>query len=397
MGMRLHLFFSVSLIACGGTLRNAAPEPLASSPVPPGFDRFHSSVVHQSIEGSASVGADGNVAVTDVSQRMTLLLHDRGARISFGTVSSAERGGALAHAMQFLRMPTEAVDAIFDGHALCALRNDGKIRCADLESHEKTEITADPGSTRLLALGNHVICAMRPAGDFQCFDGEKEQKGLASQLAENGPAADVIPESPCFVTRDKKLACMDRTFMDFRGVRVVATDVERASVTDSIGDLGGGCAIKSDATVVCWGGFNELGQSGDGKRGPHDGPWNVKGVANAIDVARGPLHACALTKEHAVMCWGAADEYAFGDAALASATHFRTCDQGESPGGGNCVTKAPMGKTNGALHLVPVRVPELEGVVSIAVGADVTCGLRTDGVVLCVGNGHAGPWTLRTR
>jgi len=289
--MRLHLFFSASLIACGGTLRNAAPEPLASSPVPPGFDRFHSSVVHQSIEGSASVGADGNVAVTDVSQRMTLLLHDRGARISFGTVSSAERGGA----------------------------------------------------------------------------------------------------------RDKKLACMDRTFMDFRGVHVVATDVERASVTDSIGDLAGGCAIKSDATVVCWGGFNELGQSGDGKRGPHDGPWNVKGVANAIDVARGPLHACALTKEHAVMCWGAADEYAFGDAALASATHFRTCDQGESPGGGNCVTKAPMGKTNGALHLVPVRVPELEGVVSIAVGADVTCGLRTDGVVLCVGNGHAGPWTLRTR
>src|SRR5437870_2819030 len=149
----------VFLCACGGALRNAPPEPLGSSVVPPGFDRFHSSTIHQSIDIDAS-GA---------SQRMTLFLHDRGGRISFGTVSSAEQSGAMAYAMQFLRLPTEAIDAVLVDRSLCVLRTDAKILCAELEAHRKTEIPVDPTSTRLLSLGNDVICAMRAAGDFACF------------------------------------------------------------------------------------------------------------------------------------------------------------------------------------------------------------------------------------
>ena len=50
----------------------------------------------------------------------------------------------MAYAMQFLRLPTEAIDAVLVDRSLCVLRTDAKILCAELEAHRKTEIPVDP-------------------------------------------------------------------------------------------------------------------------------------------------------------------------------------------------------------------------------------------------------------
>jgi hypothetical protein len=397
--MRLLAFASLLLVACGGTLRNEAPPPLAPQPVTPAFSSFWSSALRTTTSASASMRPTGEVAVSGAVTRTTTFLVGPSRRIAFGAIEGGELGGVYAHRMQFLLLPTEVVDAALVEAGLCVLRTDSKVRCAPLDrSRQPMDIAVDPAATRLFSIDADRLCVMRAGGDWACYRESHskwdEDKYGAADLAKFGVAESTVPDSRCFLTRDHKLVCFEGASSDLRGPRVVAEGVVQASVGAGQGDFGAGCAAKVDGAVVCWGGMNETGTSGDGKRGPHDGPWLAKGVGDAVSVARAADHACALTRGHRVMCWGAADGWSMGDAALASATTYRTCHEGESPGAGDCVTEPSFGEPHNHLHLVPVRVPELDGVVSIAAGYETTCGVRTDGRVLCVGGGHPGPWTI---
>ena len=77
------------------------------------------------------------------------------------------------------------------------------------------------------------------------------------------------------------------------------------------------CAVKSDATVVCWGA--DLAALGDGGTGSSFTPVAVKGpggaglLGNVLSVAPGFRHACALKKDGTVWCWGRNDRGQLGD------------------------------------------------------------------------------------
>lgn len=77
------------------------------------------------------------------------------------------------------------------------------------------------------------------------------------------------------------------------------------------------CAVKSDATVVCWG--NDLAALGDGGTGASFVPVAIKGpngvgvLGNVAAVAPGARHACALEKDGTVWCWGKNDRGQLGD------------------------------------------------------------------------------------
>ena len=77
------------------------------------------------------------------------------------------------------------------------------------------------------------------------------------------------------------------------------------------------CAVKSDATVVCWGA--DLASLADGGTGSSFTPVAIKGPAgvgllgNVITVAPGFRHACALKKDGTVWCWGKNDRGQLGD------------------------------------------------------------------------------------
>jgi len=123
------------------------------------------------------------------------------------------------------------------------------------------------------------------------------------------------------------------------------------------------CARKLDGTLLCWG-ENGAGQLGDGK--PFDGgmvnalaPQKVTGVSDAIDVAAGVSHTCAIKRDRSVACWGL---NLFGQ--LGDGTKQRTSS--------------------------PVAVLGLNNAVMLAGGTSFTCALRESGKVACWGANYSG-------
>jgi alpha-tubulin suppressor-like RCC1 family protein len=72
------------------------------------------------------------------------------------------------------------------------------------------------------------------------------------------------------------------------------------------------CAIVLDGRVFCWG-ANSSGQAGvDPAQGAQSTPHEVVGVANAVEIAAGGDHACAVRSDGRVFCWGANNIFQLG-------------------------------------------------------------------------------------
>jgi|JI10StandDraft_1071094.scaffolds.fasta_scaffold155969_3 alpha-tubulin suppressor-like RCC1 family protein len=63
------------------------------------------------------------------------------------------------------------------------------------------------------------------------------------------------------------------------------------------------CALKTDGTVVCWGG-NEYGQLGNGTTTDSLVAVPVSGLNSVISIEAGLSHTCALRSDGSVFCWG---------------------------------------------------------------------------------------------
>ena len=65
------------------------------------------------------------------------------------------------------------------------------------------------------------------------------------------------------------------------------------------------CAMRVYGTVQCWG-SNSNGELGDGITSASGKltPVTVYGISNAIDVAAGNGHSCAVLSSGTVQCWG---------------------------------------------------------------------------------------------
>ena len=94
----------------------------------------------------------------------------------------------------------------------------------------------------------------------------------------------------------------------FGGTRDPATVPQDVSgLTDAVALASGvshSCAIRRGGTVVCWG-INSFGQLGDGTLNRSSSPVAVQGVTSAIGIAAGTSFTCALLKGGTVKCWGA--------------------------------------------------------------------------------------------
>jgi alpha-tubulin suppressor-like RCC1 family protein len=64
------------------------------------------------------------------------------------------------------------------------------------------------------------------------------------------------------------------------------------------------CALSSAGTAQCWG-RNNYGQLGDGTTADHITPAPVTGLASGVaDLDSGDSHTCAVTDAGSVLCWG---------------------------------------------------------------------------------------------
>jgi alpha-tubulin suppressor-like RCC1 family protein len=66
------------------------------------------------------------------------------------------------------------------------------------------------------------------------------------------------------------------------------------------------CALRKDGTVLCWGSGYQ-GNLGDGIIGKRRGPVVVKGLGDAVSIVAAPYgwSTCAIRRSGALACWGA--------------------------------------------------------------------------------------------
>ena len=119
------------------------------------------------------------------------------------------------------------------------------------------------------------------------------------------------------------------------------------------------CALAGTGVVVCWG-FNNHGQIGDGTTTNRLTARQVLGgLTDAVAVAAGQFHTCALRAGGTVVCWG---DNVFGQ----------------------------LGDGTRIDRLTPAPVSSLTGVVALALSGSSSCALLVDGTAACWGANSSG-------
>jgi len=129
------------------------------------------------------------------------------------------------------------------------------------------------------------------------------------------------------------------------------------------------CAVQEDGRVLCWG-DNHFGQLGHGIREDHSFPPRpvpVDGKARAVTAGR--LHTCALLRDGTVECWGRGIDGQLGDGL-----------KRDSPRPVRVLRVDPAGGT-----------APLEKVAAVTAGSRHTCALLEGGKVYCWGSNPLRP------
>ncbi len=185
-------------------------------------------------------------------------------------------------------------------------------------------------------------------------------------------------------------------------------------------DTGGyhACGMMANGSVLCWG-RNTYGQVGDGTDGNNkNSPTFVSGTYKYVDISSGNLHSCGITEEGHGMCWGNNEYGQLGDGTTTnrntptavSGSHLfikivagihHTCGI-VSDGSAYCWGDNSHGQIgNGSVGGSATAPDEVGGgykYSDIAVGYVHSCGLLTNGSVVCwgdntyaqLGNGSVG-------
>ncbi len=224
----------------------------------------------------------------------------------------------------------------------CALMDDGRIRCwgdnslgqlgdgtAYQESTVPVELSRITNDVVAISAGGWHTCAQMQTGIAKCWGANH-----TGQLGDGTPSSE--PSVP--------------------------VDVNEPGVSWVTLSAGGyhSCGLTSTAEVKCWG-SNGNGQLGVGATNVIEPPIDVVGLSGPVSaISTGDGHACALTAQGGVQCWGANSNGQLGDGTLVS-------------------------------HFTPADVDGLTtGVVAINAGGKHTCALMNTGTVKCWGHNQFG-------
>ncbi|MCA9602762.1 MAG: hypothetical protein R3A78_11310 [Polyangiales bacterium] len=219
----------------------------------------------------------------------------------------------------------------------CAQIHGGQVQCWGSNSHGQlggataTEfrtspvgvLSVDDGGS--VAVGALHACAVRGAGAVWCWG-----NNLSGTL---GRGTEGSPEKPGVVTN--------------------GTGAQAVTAGSSFN-----CLLSTGGTVSCWG-KNTNAQLGDGTTTDRLEPVAVVGLPGSVKaVTAGDAHACALTMDGNVYCWGS-----------------------------NKYGQVGSGSASDANISTPTAVMGIAGdAVAIDAGSQTTCALRTNGNLACWGS-----------
>jgi hypothetical protein len=177
------------------------------------------------------------------------------------------------------------------------------------------------------------------------------------------------------------------------------------------------CALRETHQVVCWG-INSLGQLGTGTFSLGEATAQpVDGLSDAVAVAAGWNHACAIRFDRTLWCWGGNGDGATGYGQLGDGTLQNRASPVQVPGmtdvigvdaGGwtTCATleddsvwcwgygeQGTLGDGNFTNSSVPLQVPGIDDAGLIALGDFTACVSRADDSVWCWGDTSWGSST----
>jgi alpha-tubulin suppressor-like RCC1 family protein len=169
----------------------------------------------------------------------------------------------------------------------------------------------------------------------------------------------------------------------------------------------------TNGRVQCWG-RNDFGQIGDGTSGVHRySPVDVLGIDDAVRIAAGVWHVCAVLSGGTIECWGenGLGTLGTGDAVsraiptlvhgidgtdlvaagvAATATHTCVILEGGSIWCFGSNAFGQLGSGSVEESLVPVQAHAPMTALAIAVGGGFTCALVSSDSVQCWGKGSDG-------
>jgi len=168
------------------------------------------------------------------------------------------------------------------------------------------------------------------------------------------------------------------------------------------------CVITTTGQAKCWG-RNVAFQLGDGafntampaQRFVRAVAVNVSGLTNAIAIAPGQYHACAIRSGGQAVCWGTNGAGELGDGVLAHFAGMPLTREGctdsiyalvSSPALPGDPTALPGDPpyVRSDCHNAPVSVSGIADAVAITVGGNHSCAIRTGGQVACWGYNGEG-------
>ena len=172
------------------------------------------------------------------------------------------------------------------------------------------------------------------------------------------------------------------------------------------------CALTLEGRAYCWG-KGSYGQLGSGLRTDSDVPVEVRAPEKFKEVSAGGTHTCAIGVSGALYCWGGNWHGQLGIGTLSNSATPVLVDSGTvythvSTGGIHtcAVTRGTVrcwgDQRSGRLglgHIPPQEVTAPQTIVSgtrfteVSAGNWHSCGLRTNGRVVCWGGGESGAGT----
>ena len=221
------------------------------------------------------------------------------------------------------------------GRHTCAIVGEGQIQCwgdnADGQLGNGTTINSSipiqvihlDGRAVAITAGYAHTCALLSDGSVRCWgrnnygqlgDGTTENRCTPVAVTNLGGKATAITAGgfhTCAILQGGQVRCWGWNMLGQLGDGTIRTSLTPVSVVNLGGEalsIASGfahtCAVLTDGRIRCWG-WNKYGQLGDGTNWTRRTPTDVVNLGGrAKSVVAGEGHTCALLEDGRVRCWG---------------------------------------------------------------------------------------------
>ncbi len=215
----------------------------------------------------------------------------------------------------------------------CALTTSGGVKCwgGGTGNHTPVDVVGLSSGVAAISAGGYHTCALTTSGGVKCWGvgtlgstpwGETVDStpvdvvGLTSGVA----AISAGSNHTCALTTSGGVKCWGSNENGRLGNGSKADSVAPVDVvglSSGVAAVSAGanftCALTTSGGVKCWG-FNGDGQLGNGTTESSSTPVDVVGLSSGVAaISAGGSHACALTTDGVLKCWGDNQTNQLGD------------------------------------------------------------------------------------